>query len=76
MRNSRIEVEERYLDQTNTQQHEDKWNFKNYLNLKKQIIRNLQEIAETDDDKYVKKSEMLEMWKQEIDLSTQLLGNK
>ena len=76
MRNSRIEVEDRYLDQTNTQQHEDKWNFKNYLNLKKQIIRNLQEIAETDDDKYVKKSEMLEMWKQEIDLSTQLLENK
>ena len=79
MRNNRIEVEETDMDQTNTQQHEGKdkkLNFKSYLNIKNQIIRNLQKVAETDDDKYVKKSEMLEMWRQEYDLSKQLLGNE
>ena len=79
MKNNRIEVEETVLGQTNIQQHEgkdEKLNFKSYLKIKNQIIRNLQEVAETDEDKYVKKSEMLKMWRQEYDLSKQLLGNE
>ena len=77
MRNNRIE--EIDLDQTNTKQHEskdEKLNFNKYLNLRIQIIRKVQEVAATDVEKCVKKSEMLEMWKQEIDLITQLLGNE
>jgi hypothetical protein len=35
----------------------------------------MQEVASTGDDKYFKKSEFLEMLRQEIDLSTQLLGS-
>ena len=77
MRNNRIEQID--LEQTNTQQHEskdEKLSFNKYLNLKIQIIRKIQKGAATDDDKYVNKSEMLEMWRQEIDLLTQLLENE
>ena len=79
MRNNRIEVEEIDLEQTNTQQHEgkdEKLNLKNYLTLRNQIIRNLQEVAATDDKQCVKKSEMLEVWRQEYELTKQLLGNE
>ena len=75
---NQIEVEEMHLDQPNTKKHPrvekaEKLNLKNYLHLKLQLIRNLDELSTIDDKNYVRKSDLREMYIQEIDLLRQVL---
>ena len=70
-KSNKIEVEKIHIDQTNTTNEQqlvnaEKLNFSNYVNLKIQLIRNLQEFTTTGDEKYVKKSEMWEMFMQRL----------
>ena len=73
-----IEVEEMKLDQTSTKNEpsqvgkDEKLNLKNYVQLKFQLIRSLEE----GDEKIVRNLEMREMIIQEIDLLTQLVDKK
>ena len=79
---NRIEVEEIHQKQTNAKIGKlvgktENMNLENYIKLKIQVIRNLQEFATSDDAKVVKKSEMWETFMQkEIDFLTQLLENQ
>jgi hypothetical protein len=80
--NNKIEVQEIHQEQTNTKIEEqvgktENLNLENYLHLKVQFIRNLQEFTTTGEAKHFKRTDMWEMLMQkEIDFLTQLLENK
>ena len=76
---NKIEVEEIQIDQRSTKNQStivgnaENFKPKNYLQLKHQLIQNLDQITSIDDHKYVRKSDLREIIIQELDLVTQLL---
>ena len=76
---NKTEVEEMQLDQTDTKSEppqvgkEETLNMRNYLNLKLQVIHNLEQLPTINDQEVVRKSDVLEMVTKEIDLLTQVL---
>ena len=74
----KIEVQEIHQDQINFKiDNVENLTLKNYLYLKIQFIRNLQEFTTTDEAKYVKSTDILEMLMQkEIDFLSQLLESQ
>ena len=80
MKTNKIEVQEMQIDQTTTKNeppevvNDEKFNLKNYLHLKRQLIHSLEQHTTFGVQKCARKPDLEEMLIQEIDLLTQMLG--